>query len=227
MKKIYIILAAFHIAVCITACQGTSAQTALEATQEGTAEVTRIKDEFEKTTQEKQTEAASEEQTETTQEKAISKSSEGEESYEVPTGWVKADKYSTKNKIFYVQEGHEDDAQPDNISIEIGKNKYSSDDHLKFRDAILNQLMMQLKNAPDTMLYGDGTYTDQGYTLYIFTIEEETTGIVTRQYYIVGDMRYCLIHLTNFSGSEECAQAARAIADSFVWESGEEGGTGK
>ena len=36
----------------------------------------------------------------------------------VPEGWVKAEKYSTENKIFYVEEGHEEDEQPDNISID-------------------------------------------------------------------------------------------------------------
>ena len=43
----------------------------------------------------------------------------------VPEGWVKAEKYSTENKIFYVEEGHEEDEQPDNISIEVGTNRYS------------------------------------------------------------------------------------------------------
>ena len=42
--------------------------------------------------------------------------------------------------------------------------------------------------------------------------------MVTKQYYIVDDQRYCLIHLTNFTGSEAGVEAARAIADSFVWE---------
>ena len=41
--------------------------------------------------------------------------------------------------------------------------------------------------------------------------------VVTRQFYIVGDQRYCLIHLTNFTGSEQADDAARAMADSFVW----------
>lgn len=38
---------------------------------------------------------------------------------------MKAEKYSTENKIFYVEEGHEEDEQPDNISIEVGTNRYS------------------------------------------------------------------------------------------------------
>lgn len=64
---------------------------------------------------------------------------------------------------------------------------------------------------------GTGTYTQQGYPVYIFTIDEEETGVVTKQYYIVGDYQYCLIHLTNFSGSENADQAAQAMADSFLW----------
>ena len=135
-------------------------------------------------------------------------------SYTVPDGWVKMEKYSTENKIFYVEEGHEDDELPDNISIEVGTNRYNTDEHEKFRDAIVRQLTMQLQGV-DAELTGDGTYTEQDYSVYIFTISEKD--VVTKQYYIVGDKRYCLIHLTNFTGSESVNEAAQAMADSFVW----------
>lgn len=135
-------------------------------------------------------------------------------SYTVPDGWMKLDKYSTKNKLFYVQEGHEDDELPDNISIEIGTNRYSADEHEKFRDAIVRQLTMQIQGL-DAELTGSGTFTAQEDVLYIFTIREKD--VVTRQFYIVGDQRYCLIHLTNFTGSEQADDAAQAMADSFVW----------
>jgi len=136
-------------------------------------------------------------------------------SYTVPDGWIKADQYSTEDKIFYVEEGHEEDEFPDNISIETGSNQYSADEHEKFRDAIVQQLMMQLQDV-SAELTGDGTYTEQNYVVYIFTISEED--VVTKQYYIVGDKRYCLVHLTNFTGSESADEAAQAMADSFVWE---------
>ena len=74
---------------------------------------------------------------------------------------------------------------------------------------------MQLQGV-DAELTGDGTYTEQDYIVYIFTISEKD--VVTKQYYIVGDQRYCLIHLTNFTGSESANEAARAMADSFVWD---------
>ena len=51
---------------------------------------------------------------------------------------------------------------------------------------------------------------------YIFTIDEGD--IVTTQYYIVRDYGFCLIQLTNFSGSETTEQAARDMVDSFVWD---------
>ncbi len=137
--------------------------------------------------------------------------------YTVPEGWVKAEKYSSAEQIFYVEEGHEEDGQPDNISISIGTNRYSADEHEEFREAILRQIMMQIGKQPGVQLYGDGTHTEQGYVVYIFAIEEEQEGIVTKQYYIVGDRRFCLIHLTNFTGSESVDEAARAMADSFVW----------
>lgn len=136
-------------------------------------------------------------------------------SWTVPGGWVKAGQYSTQDKIFYVQEGHEEDEQPDNISIEVGTNRCSAEEHMKFRDAIVRQLTMQAAAAGGE-LTGEGTFTEQEDSLYIFTIREE--GALTKQFYIVGDKRYCLIHLTNFTGSEDEEEAARAMADSFVWE---------
>lgn len=131
-----------------------------------------------------------------------------------PDGWVIAEKYSSEDKLFYVEEGHEDDELPDNISIEVGTNRYSAEEHEKFREAILRQFSMQLAGV-DATLTGDGSFTEQDYILYTFTITEEN--MVTTQFYIVGDQRYCLVHLTNFTGSETATEAAKAIADSFVW----------
>lgn len=138
-------------------------------------------------------------------------------SYSVPVGWGKAERYSTEDKIFYVQEGQEEDEQPDNISIEFGRNKYKLEEHMKFRDAIVKQLAVQLSGRQDTTVSGEGVYTDQEYIMYVFTIEEEESGVMTKQYYIVDDYRYCLIILTNFDGSGEAVQAAGEMADSFVW----------
>ena len=136
-------------------------------------------------------------------------------SYTVPAGWEKSEKHSTDSQIFYIEEGHENDEKPDNISIHVGKNKYSLDEHEQFRDAIVQQILMQLDGI-EAQLNGDGTYTEQGDLLYIFTIDEGD--IVTTQYYIVRDYGFCLIQLTNFSGSETTEQAARDMVDSFVWD---------
>ena len=135
--------------------------------------------------------------------------------YIVPDGWEKSEKHSTNSQIFYIEEGHENDEKPDNISIHVGKNKYSLDEHEQFRDAIVQQILMQLDGI-EAQLNGDGTYTEQGDLLYIFTIDEGD--IVTTQYYIVRDYGFCLIQLTNFSGSETTEQAARDMVDSFVWD---------
>ena len=119
-------------------------------------------------------------------------------------GLGESGKYSTENKIFYVEEGHEEDEQPDNISIEVGTNRYSAEDHMNFRDAIVRQLTMQASSV-GAELTGEGTFTAQEDVLYIFTISEEA--VVTKQFYIVGDQRYCLVHLTNFTGSESAEEA--------------------
>jgi len=135
--------------------------------------------------------------------------------YTVPDGWVESEQYSTAEKPFYVEDGRENEDLPDNISIEVGTNQYSAEEHESFRDAIVNQLMRQLSDS-DAELLGDGTYTEQDYIVYIFTITE-SDGVTTKQYYIVDDYRYCLIHLTNYSGAENSYNAAQTMVDSFVW----------
>lgn len=135
--------------------------------------------------------------------------------YTVPAGWVESELYSSDDKFFYLRAGEEELKTPDNVSVEVGENRYAADEHEQFRDAIVRQLMFQIQEVEGVNLLGDGTYTQQGDILYIFTIEEPD--VVTRQYYIVGDHRYCLIHLTNFTDSEDAEDAARQMADSFVW----------
>lgn len=166
---------------------------------------------FEKTTDIKE----SEEQKKGTQSE-VEKENAFPGSYTVPEGWVKSEEYSTEEKFFYLEEGHETEELPNNISINVGTNQYSTEEHTDFRDAIVQQLMVQLSGVK-AELKGDGTYTEQGYPVYIFTIDEIDAGVVTKQYYIVGDYRYCLIHLTNYSKAENADEAAQAIADSFVW----------
>ena len=124
--------------------------------------------------------------------------------------------HSSAEKFFYVKAGQEKDAQPDNISVNVGKNKYSVQNHEAFRDAILRQLSMQTEGE-NVELKGEGTYTDQGYLVYIFTVRDAGSEMFTKQYYILDDYRYCLIHLTNFSGEDEAERAAAAMMNSFVW----------
>lgn len=134
--------------------------------------------------------------------------------YTVPEGWVKHTQFSTADTIFYIQEGQEQEQFPDNIAISVGSNPYSLEEQEQFREAITQQLLMQLQGVKGE-LKGDGSYTAQDCVLYTFTIDEG--GIITKQYYIVDDYRFCLVHLTNFTRAESSDEAARTIVDSFVW----------
>ena len=136
--------------------------------------------------------------------------------YTVPDGWVKAEEHSTSEFIFYTREGETQDAQPDNISINVGGNLYSLEESGAFLDAIMRQLAMQAE-AADANLTGSGSITEQGYTLLTFTIEG-TDGTKAKQHYIVKDYGYCLIYATSFSGSEEVFDVAKSMVDSFVWD---------
>lgn len=143
--------------------------------------------------------------------------------YTIPDGWSKSDEYSTEEKFFYIEDGKDvsTSTPPDNISINIGKNRYSAEEHPVFRDAILKQILKQVDDTKAT-LNGSGTFTKQGYPVYIFTITEDDTGTITQQYYIVDDYRYCLIHLTNYTDSKSAAEAAKLMADSFIWTDSDE-----
>lgn len=137
--------------------------------------------------------------------------------YTVPDGWVKAEEHSTNDMTFYMEEGHENDALPDNISLSVGACPYTLEESASFRDAIMSQLAMQLRGS-DAQLSGNGSETTQGYVLYDFTIED-TDGTITELYYILKDYGFCLVQVTSFTGSENegIFEAAQSIVDSFVW----------
>ena len=138
--------------------------------------------------------------------------------YHVPTGWIESSTYSTTNKFFYVADGTEQDTLPNNISINIGSNKYSAEDHIKFREAIVNQLVMQLPK--DTMLNGSGSYTANDYILYTFTfnVTEGDTTLAATQYYIVGDYKYVMVYESVYDGNtEEVDAIAKNMVDTFTW----------
>lgn len=210
MKK-YIALV-FMSFFCLTSCvQQTSPQQSnvSEDVEQNTKENT------EKTTEDT-TEQPAEENTVTDENGTTYTKSFG--SYTVPTGWIESTAYSTPNKFFYVADGTEEDTLPNNISINMGTNKYSADDHISFRQAIVSQLAMQLPK--DTTLNGSGSYTANDYILYTFTfsITENDTTLNATQYYIVGDHKYIMVYESVYDGNtEEVDAIAKNIVDTFQW----------
>lgn len=138
-------------------------------------------------------------------------------SYKVEDGWIEDRKHSSNNKFFYVLNGTEKESKPNNISINQGKNKYSEDEHMNFRDAIVRQLSYQIKGRNDIELKANGSYTDNDYVVYTFEIYEENKDITTTQYYIVGDYKYVLIHETVHGTSIETDEVAKTMVNTFKW----------
>jgi hypothetical protein len=124
--------------------------------------------------------------------------------------------YSGNGKYFYSQKSEKLGSGVTNISIEIGSNPYAAADHMIFRYEILRQLLMQAGNAEVT---GSGTFTRHYNPLYIFTIEEKESHVTTIQYYIIGNERHILVHVTDFHNEDitTANEVARLIADSFLW----------
>jgi len=137
--------------------------------------------------------------------------------FDLLDGWVMTEEHSEEGKPFYVKEGVDYSSPTSNISVEHGTNRYAREQHEKFREAILKQLIMQA--GDEGTLTGSGTHTEAGDVLYLFTLESESDGITTLQYYIVGDKEYILVHATDFHNPEvpDVTEAAAQIADSFEW----------
>ena len=47
--------------------------------------------------------------------------------------------------------------------------------------------------------------------------KEDDTGLITNQYYIVGEKKYCLVQESNFDESGECDEVAKNLIKSFKW----------
>ncbi|MDR2088586.1 MAG: hypothetical protein LBP73_04445 [Clostridiales Family XIII bacterium] len=137
-------------------------------------------------------------------------------SYTVPAGWAEAMVGDPSDeKRFYLPVGTDTKNPTTNISVEAGTNRYPLADQGTFRQMIAAQLFSQAPDAESVDAYG--VYTENDYPLYVYTIEEKEG--MTVQYYIVGEKKHILIHLTVFG--EENAEAAKTaamyIANSFVW----------
>lgn len=141
-------------------------------------------------------------------------------SYIVANNWIESQSHSTTNKFFYIKnQTVEEEERPNNISINMGTNKYSSEEHEKFKTAILNQLSMQISNSNNLNINANGSYTkDNNYVVYEFDIYEEKENITTKQFYIVGDYKYVLIHETIYDQTDKDIDiVAKKMVDSFKW----------
>ena len=202
MKRLGI-LAALLLVLLLTACAGRAAGEETTPTTPPTEAVTTLAPETEAT--DPPTEAPTEAQTEAPEEAAYS--------YPVPDGWVKAGEQM--GMAFYTEDGHENDAMPDNISVSIGESRYSLDNQDAFKSAVLQLIGMQIGDSSGTQVYAEGITTEQDLITYKFVIDDGDT--VTTQYYILKDYGFCLVQLTNFTGASAPDEAAQAIVDSFAW----------
>ncbi|MHC6202898.1 hypothetical protein ACYULU_06865 [Breznakiellaceae bacterium SP9] len=139
-------------------------------------------------------------------------------SYEIPSGWVEVTQMTRGQKYFYTLDSSQQLRLPTNISIEMGRNPYTINAHTTFRYAILRQLAAQ---AGPAQVNGSGTFTNNGYPLYLFTIEDK--GAIpkckTVQYYIIGERRHILVHLTDYHNDTvtNAEELTLQMVNSFKW----------
>jgi hypothetical protein len=137
-------------------------------------------------------------------------------SFSLPEDWIEMTEQSRNGKYFYAPKSEQPGSRITNISIEKGTNRYAIEDHMAFRYAIMRQLAMQGGGA----ITGGGSNTAHNDILYVFTIEDNEALITTTQYYIIGNRKHILVHLTDFHNENitTANEVAQSIVDSFVWE---------
>ena len=139
-------------------------------------------------------------------------------SFIVAEGFGEAKEQSGGGRYFYVVEGHEHDARPNNISINTGHQNYNLDESEKFAESTTWQLNMQIKQyGMDASVYGSSGKTDAGDIMYIFDIKFNDSNEIDRQYYILRDKKYVMVFMSNFDGDESVNKAAELMAKSFEW----------
>ena len=139
-------------------------------------------------------------------------------SFIVAEGFGEAKEQSGGGRYFYVVEGHEHDARPNNISINTGHQNYNLDESEKFAESTTWQLNMQIKQyGMDAVVYGSSGKNDAGDIMYIFDIKFNDSDEVDRQYYILRDKKYVMVFMSNFDGDESVNKAAELMAKSFEW----------
>ena len=139
-------------------------------------------------------------------------------SFIVAEGFGEAKEQSGGGRYFYVVEGHEHDARPNNISINTGHQNYNLDESEKFSESTTWQLNMQIKQyGLDAVVYGSSGKTDAGDIMYIFDIKFNDSDEIDRQYYILRDKKYVMVFMSNFDNDESVNKAAELMAKSFEW----------
>ena len=138
--------------------------------------------------------------------------------FNIPEGWGEAKEQSGHGRYFYVVKGHEHDAMPNNISINMGHQNYNLNESEKFAESTTMQLGMQIKQSGiDATVSGSSGKTDAGDIMYIFDIKINNTDEIDRQYYILKDKKFVMVFMTNFDNDEEVNKAAELMAKSFEW----------
>ena len=139
-------------------------------------------------------------------------------SFIVAEGFGEAKEQSGGGRYFYVVEGHEHDARPNNISINTGHQNYNLDESEKFAESTTWQLNMQIKQyGLDAVVYGSSGKTDTGDIMDIFDIKFNDSDEIDRQYYILRDKKYVMVFMSNFDNDESVNKAAELMAKSFEW----------
>ena len=139
-------------------------------------------------------------------------------SFTLPKGWVEATEHEENGRYFYVKDGNENDAAPNNISVNKAKFRYTLEEVDEFTASTTWQLGVQAEQAGiDAKITGYGMSTDEGDVVCCFEVKDENSTEVIRQYYILRDKEFVMVYLTNHDEDKDADAAAELIVKSFKW----------
>ncbi len=138
-------------------------------------------------------------------------------SYMIPSGWSEWTYHSTDSKWFYTKGTPKNEDILTNISVQCYTNDYTQNDYESFLKDLVVFYKKQLTQQEYDSMQMEGISSSKGYPIVKVSISN-TDGRKTVQYYIIGDYKHVLIHLTDFNDEiKDGDTAALYIVDSFVW----------
>ena len=140
--------------------------------------------------------------------------------YLIPDDWKEKEYYCKDEQYVSVfcprtesQERHYS-----NVSVLARASQYTLSEHNIFKSIIVSQLESKARVLGFDWVTGMGSFNKTGYPVYRFSMVKKDEEAIS-QYYIIGEKRFCMMQLTDYSNEQQCSYETilRDMMESFVW----------